>query len=169
MASVDLQRTLTVPSVPARAAISSILHEISEGRGDWEEFSLYLNFGSLGLPDVGYVAIPIVLTDLREETEPRHAIRFTMQARRLPEAFPVFRGATGVDATGPSNAMLWLAGDYKVPLRGFGDLVNGAVLHGTAAKALENMLAELAGAVSARVEKREMANARYRLVFNTGD
>lgn len=169
MASVNLQRTLSVPAVPARAALSSILHEIADERGDWEEFSLYLNFGSLGLPDVGYVAIPVRLTDLREETESRHQISFTMQARRLPEAFPVFRGAIGVDATGPSNAMLWLAGDYDVPLHGFGTLVNGTVLTGTAAKALENMLAELAGAVSARVEKREMANARYRLVFNTGD
>jgi hypothetical protein len=169
MASVDLQRTLSVPSVPARAALSSILHEIAEERGDWEEFSLYLNFGSLGLPDVGYIAIPVHLEGLREETEPRHAIHFTMQARRLPEAFPVFRGAIGIDATGPSNATLWLAGDYEVPLHGFGNLVNTAVLQGTAAKALENMLTELADAVSARVEKREMASARYRLVFNTGD
>lgn len=164
-----MQRTLSVPAVPARAAASSILHEIAESRGDWEEFSLYLNFGSLGLPDVGYVAIPVRIKDLHEETEPRHEIRFTMEARRLPEAFPVFRGAIGVDSTGPSNAVLWLAGHYDVPLHGFGSLVNGAVLHGTAAKALENMLAELSDAVAARVEKREMANARYRLVFNTGD
>lgn len=169
MASVDLQCPLSVPAVPARAAISAILHDIADQRGEWAEFALYLNFGALSLPDVGYVAIPVRISDLREETEPRHAIHFGMRARRKPEAFPVFEGAVGVDATGPSNAILWLSGTYEVPLHGFGELVNGAILQGTAAKVLENMLNELADAVNARVEKREMASARYRLIFNTGD
>jgi len=97
MPSVELQRALSVPAVPARSAISAIMNEIAEHRGEWADFALYLNFGSLGLPDVGYVAIPVTISDLNESTEPRHEIRFKMRARRSPEAFPTFEGALGID------------------------------------------------------------------------
>jgi hypothetical protein len=40
---------------------------------------------------------------------------------------------------------------------------------GAARKSLENMLEELADAIEAKVTQRERADARYRLVFNTGD
>jgi hypothetical protein len=169
MPAVDMQRPLSVPAVPAKAAASTIVREIQERRGDWEEFSLYLNLGALGLPDVGYIAIPVVVSDVREETEPRHKIAFNMRARRSPEVFPVFEGALGIDSTGPSNALLWLGGNYELPMRSIGGFINETLAHGAAAKTLENMLSELADAITARVEKREMTAARYRLVFNTGD
>jgi hypothetical protein len=169
MPAVDMQRPLSVPAVPAKSAVSSIMHEIEDRRGDWEEFALYLNLGALGLPDVGYIAVPVFVSDISEETEPRHKIAFRMCARRSPEVFPTFEGAIGIDSTGPSNALLWLGGNYQLPMRGFGGLVNETLARGAAAKTLENMLSELASAVTARVEKREMKEARYRLVFNTGD
>lgn len=169
MPAVDLQRPLSVPSVPAKSAASAIMHDIAERRGDWDEFALYLNLGALGLPDVGYVAIPVTVSDVREEQEPRHAISFKMCARRSPDVFPTFEGAIGIDSTGPSNALLWLGGSYEVPMRGLGGLVNETLARGAAGKTLENMIGELAAAIVARVEKREMAGARYRLVFNTGD
>jgi hypothetical protein len=145
------------------------VHEIAEQRGDWADFALMLNFGFLGLPDVGYVAIPVAISDVREATEPRHEIRFVMHARRGPEMFPAFDGAVGVDPTGASSSQLWLAGNYEVPGKGLGSFFNQTVAHGAAEKSLQNMMLELAEAVVARVEKRELAAARYRLVFNTGD
>lgn len=145
------------------------MHAIEEHRDEWTEFALYLDFASLGLPDVGYVAIPVDIGGVKETLEPRHEIRFTLRARRSPESFPAFDGAIGIDATGPSNALLWLAGTYEVPMHGFGDLINRMFTHGSTEKTLDNMLHELADAVEARVQQRERANARYRLVFNTGD
>lgn len=169
MASVDIQRALTVPAVSARGALSAIVHDIEARRGEWADFALYLNFGAIGLPDVGYVAIPVTVTILEETTEPRHQIRFTLHARRKAEAFPTFEGAVGIDSTGPSNALLWLDGTYHVPLAGFGALFDQMVARGTAEKALRNMVSELAEAVIARVEQRELADARYRMIFSTGD
>jgi len=169
MPQVALQRSLSVPAVPARSAASSIMHAIEEQRDDWHEFALYLNFGSLGFPDVGYVAVPVKIEGVNEILDPRHEIRFTMRALRGAEAFPTFNGAIGVDATGPSNAQLWLAGDYQVPAHGFGGIFDQTLAHGAAKKSLDNMLNELADAIEARVQQRERANARYRLIFNTGD
>jgi hypothetical protein len=169
MPQVELQRSLSVPAVPARSAASYIMHAIAEQRGEWAEFALYLNFGSIGLPDVGYVAIPVRIADLQEALEPRHEIRFTMQARRGPEAFPVFNGAIGIDPLGPSDSQIWLAGDYTAPAGSLGGAFDRLVGRGTAEKTLQNMLEELADDVEARVQQRERANARYRMIFNAGD
>jgi hypothetical protein len=165
MPRVDFQRQLNVPVVPARSAIAAILHEIEQKSGSWGDFALYLDFKSLGLPDVGYVAIPIEIEGVSEALEPRHEIRFQIHARRGRDAFPTFDGAVGIDALGPSSAQLWLAGDYQPPLRSLGPLLDQFIGGGKAAKALENMLAELADAVDARVQQREQAGARYRLIF----
>ncbi len=109
------------------------------------------------------------ITGVSEVLEPRHEIHFEMRARRSPEAFPTFNGAIGIDAAGPSNAQLWLGGAYEAPLHGFGGFIDQMFAHGAAQKTLDNMLEELAQALEARVQQRERANARYRLVFNTGD
>lgn len=169
MPRIELQRALSVPAVPARSALSTILHEIAQERGEWDDFALYLNFGALGLPDVGYVAIPVVLSDLSETTEPRHEIKFKLHARRSPDVFPTFDGGTGIDAEGPSSSLMWLAGSYDVPMKSIGSIFDKTFARGTAEKSLHNMMNELAEGVIARVEKRELAYARYRLVFNTGD
>lgn len=169
MRHIERQRPLRVPAVPARSAASSILRAIESQREGWNDFALYLDFAALGLPDVGYVAIPVRIDVRGEQTEPRHEIRFTMRARRSPEAFPVFDGAIGVDAAGPSSAQLWLAGTYEGPKHGVTALLERGFATGASDKTLENMLRELADAIESRVEQRERASARYRLIFNTGD
>lgn len=169
MPKVDLQRSLSVPAVPARSAASFIMHAIEEHRDGWEDFALYLDFGSVGLPDVGYVAIPVSIKNVKEQLEPRHAISFTLCARRMPESFPIFEGAVGIDANGPSDAQAWLGGNYDVPLDAFGGIIDRTFAHGAAEKSLKNMLHEVADAIEARVQQRERDQARYRLVFNTGD
>lgn len=169
MPKIELQRSLSVPAVPARSAASFIMHAIAEQRDGWDEFALYLDFGSMGLPDVGYVAIPVGIEAVKETLEPRHEISFTMRARRSPQAFPVFDGAIGIDASGPSNAQLWLGGRYELPLDSLGGFIDQTFAHGAAERTLNNMLSELADAIEARVQQRERAQARYRLVFNTGD
>lgn len=169
MPTLDLQRALSIPVVPARSAFLAILNEIAQGRGDWEEFALYLNLKSLGLPDVGYVAIPVTLSGLREEHGERDQVHFTIRARRSSQLFPQLNAVAGIDSTGPSSSLLWLGGTYDTPLHTFGRLFDDTLARGAAEKSLNNMLTQLADAVVARVEKREFANARYRMVFNAGD
>lgn len=169
MAKVEMERPLSVPVVPARAAASEILREISMERGRWGEFALYVMLSSLGLPDVGYVSIPVVITDITESLEPRHEIHFKMCARRNKDAFPTFDGGIGVDGNGPSNSIMWLAGTYDVPMHGLGAVLDKMLGGGVAEQSLYNMLDELADAIQAKVEKRELADVRYRLIFNRGD
>lgn len=163
MPKVDLEKPIPVPAVPAREAASAILHDIETGAREWAGFALHLNLGAIGLPDVGYIAIPIRLAISREENEPRHQIRFTINARRSPEAFPVFDGALGVDSEGPSSSQVWLGGNYELPLHGLGAFFEKNVARNGAEKTLENMLTDLAEAIAARAERRELAQARYRM------
>ncbi|HEX5275701.1 MAG TPA: hypothetical protein VFW34_10535 [Candidatus Rubrimentiphilum sp.] len=168
MPKIELERSLGQPAVPAREAGSQILKDIAADAGIWQDFALHLNLGALGLPDVGYVAIPVRLKISGEEAEPRHQITFTIQARQSAEVFPVFQGAIGIDSSGPSSSQVWLAGEYEVPLSGLGAFFDKAVARGAAAKTLENFLSDVVEAIAARVEKRELAEARYRL-FGSGD
>ena len=168
MPKVEHQRPLPVPAVPAREAASGILHDIEAGAGPWQDFALHLNLGAFGLPDVGYVAVPVCIKLAGEETEPRHQIKFSIHARKSPEAFPVFEGAIGVDSSGASNSEIWLGGKYELPMSGIGAFFDKVIAGNAAAKTLENLLVDLAEAVTARVERRELAQARYRM-FGTGD
>ncbi len=168
MPKINLEKPLNEPAVPAREAASHILKAIAANANEWQGFALHLNLGELALPDVGYIAIPIRLKIAGEETEPRHQIAFTIHARRNAEIFPVFQGALGVDSSGPSGSQVWLAGEYELPMSGLGAFFDKAVARNAAAKTLENFLADLVEAIAARVEKRELAQARYRL-FAMGD
>jgi hypothetical protein len=168
MPKIDLEKPLSVPAVPAREAASQILRDIAANAREWQGFALHLNLGALGLPDAGYIAIPIRLEIAGEEFEPRHQIRFTIHGRRSAEIFPALNGSLGVDSSGPSSAQVWLAGEYELPMSGLGTFFDKAIAHSAAAKTLENFLDDLAEAIAARVEKRELAMARYRL-FGAGD
>jgi hypothetical protein len=168
MPKIDLERPLNEPAVPAREAASQILRDIAANANEWKGFALHLNLGELGLPDVGYVAIPVRLEIAGEETEPRHQMKLTIHARQSAEVFPVFHGALGLDSSGPSSSQIWLAGEYELPMSGLGAFFDKAIARNAAAKTLENFLTDLTEAIAARVEKRELAFARYRL-FGTGD
>jgi hypothetical protein len=168
MPKVDLEKSLNIPAVAAREAAAQILRAIAADADEWKGFALHLNLGALGLPDVGYVAVPITLKIGGEENEPRHQIRFTLRARRSAELFPGLEAALGIDSSGPSSSQVWLAGNYEVPMSALGALFDKAVAGNAAAKSLENFLADLTEAIAARVENRELALARYRLI-GTGD
>src|SRR5438552_1258141 len=148
MPKVNLQKALAVPAVPARTAASEILHKMEAGDRGWADFSPHLSLGTVGLPDVGYIVIPIRLATAGEELEPRHQIRFTMRARRIPEGFPVFDGALGVDSSGPSSSEVWLGGTYEVPMHALGAFFDKLVARNVAEKALDNLLADLAEAIA---------------------
>jgi hypothetical protein len=166
MPTLTLHHTMAVPSAPAREAAAEILGAIASKSGDWTSFALYVNLDVLGLPNVGFIAIPITIAGVEERTEPRHEIALTIAAERIPEAFPRFTGAMGVEPADASSSTLWLDGSYDVPLKHLGAFVNSIAGHTAAESALRNFVTDIAGAVTARVERKEAAQARYRLMFD---
>lgn len=159
---IRLQRPLKVPPVPAFAALKEILTDISSEVGAWRGFALHVALGDLHLPDLGYVSVPIALTIGETHPETNSVdIRFTSMS--IAAAFPVFAGAAGIDATGPTGSTLWISGDYAVPLQVLGKLLDKTLGAGVAQRTLENLIEDLAVAVVANVEKREAEYARYRL------
>ena len=164
MPGVRLQRALKVPPVPAYQALADVLRAIEAQEGAWRGFALHVNLGDLHFPDVGYLAIPIRLSVGKAQVE-THALQIAFESAKHKELFPRFEGSAGIDATGPSGSILWLAGSYDAPMKLFGALADATVASGLAARTLENLADDLAEACAANVEKREADYVRYHL-FN---
>ncbi len=162
MSDVRLQRNLPIPPVPTFQALSEILRAIAAQEGSWRGFALHLALGDLRVADFGYVSVPIDLTVVQTHAD-AHSIDLRFRATNHPGSFPTFTGAMGVDAMGPSGAILWLGGGYDVPLNLFGKLFDASLASGAAGKTLENFVADIAAACTALVEKREAEYARYRM------
>jgi hypothetical protein len=162
VSEIRLERPLKVPPVPAYSALQEILAAIGAQEAAWRGFALHVSLGDLHLPDVGYVAVPVALTPGRPHAETR-SIDFELSAASNPAAFPRFRGAAGIDATGPTGSALWLGGAYNVPMQLFGRLFDKTLASGLAQRALENLIDDLAESVVANVEKREAEYARYHM------
>jgi len=162
VSEIRLQRVLKVPQVPAFTALKEILSAIASEQGAWQGFALHVSLGDLHLPDLGYIAIPIALT-IGESFAETHSLDVRFTSMSNASAFPVFAGSAGLDATGPTGSILWISGDYDVPLSVIGKLFDKTVASGVAEAALENLINDLAVAVVASVEKREAEYARYRL------
>jgi hypothetical protein len=162
MSEVRIEVALNAPPAMAFAALGEILTDIASQTGGWEGFVLHVELGEAGLPDVGYIAIPIGLeVDPAKPGLQQLDVRF--RAARHPESFPTFTGAFGIDASGPSGAALWVAGTYDVPMSAAGRIVDATLLRGVAQRALANLLDDVAVACRARIDKREADYARYRM------
>ena len=162
MAEVRVSRNLKVPPGPALTALAEVLGGVSAREGPWEGFALHVRLGDMHLPDVGYLAVPIRLTAGARDAQ-TNALPVEFEALEHPSSFPRFSGSIGIDATGPSGAILFVAGDYDVPMQLFGTLIDRTIASGVAARTLENLADDLAAAVHAAVDKREAEYARYRL------
>lgn len=160
MANVRFQRPLRLPPVLAFDALLEVLLAIARGDSGWQGFALHVRLGDLHVPDVGEVRIPIALTVGARQAETQ-AIELSFRATAHAQAFPTYLGSIGVDGLGPTGSILWLEGNYDVPLRLFGKLVDATIASGIASRTLENLVDDLAAACTARVEKREAAFARY--------
>ncbi|MBV8283340.1 MAG: hypothetical protein JO241_00235 [Candidatus Eremiobacteraeota bacterium] len=162
MADVRISRNLKVPPGPAVLALAQVLEGIAAQDGPWRGFALHVRLGDVHLPDVGYLAVPIRLTAGARDAQ-TNALPVEFEALEHPSSFPRFSGSIGIDATGPSGAILFVAGDYDVPMQLFGTLIDRTLAAGVADRTLENLADDLAAAVHAAVDKREAEYARYRL------
>jgi hypothetical protein len=163
--NVRLERALGVPAESAAQALGELLKAIADQEGMWHGFALHVSLGELRLPDVGYVAVPIQL-----EVTPQEARTFEIafHAASLPVAFPGFKGRMGLDsAPGIGESMLYLFGDYDLPLHVFGKLLDAALLPRVAERSLQNFIEDIAQACEARVNKREAEFARYHFYSRT--
>jgi hypothetical protein len=162
LTDVRLQRNLKIPPVPAYDAVTAVLRGVAAQEGSWRGFALHISLGDLHLADFGYVAVPIQLTLGKPHAESQ-AIDLSVRAAHHPASFPTFNGSMGVDAEGPSDSILWLGGNYDVPLNVFGKFLDAALAAGAARRTLENFVTDIAAACEALVEKREAQYVRYRM------
>jgi hypothetical protein len=164
---IRISQTIQLPPALAHQTAAEILREIARQERPWQGFALHLDLGDIGLPDVGYVAVPVRIEVSANPPEAENQIDFSIVAIRHSSAFPKFQGALGADAIGPAAATLWLGGTYDVPLSGLGKLVDVTLARGAAEKSLKNFLGDIVRACEARVNKREAELMRYR-TFDIG-
>jgi hypothetical protein len=160
MPDVRLGEEIKIPFGIAYETLGSVLRGIANQDDSWKGFSLHVDLGDTGLPNVGYTAIPITL-EVGPATPGIKQYNVTIRAARHPESFPVFEGALGQDMVGRSSSMIWLVGRYDVPLGSLGSFLDASVARGVAEKALRNFLCDIAGACVAYVEKREADFMRF--------
>ena len=132
-------------------------------------FSLHLSFADLGLPDVGYIAIPIRLTSKNETVvaSAQKHISMHIQGAHDPESLLIFAGTCGVDPVQASHSTFWLNGDYQLPLHNaLAALETGdeRTLRRQAEKVFKNFLDDLVIACDARINEKEKEYIRYSLL-----
>jgi len=163
---VRLQRPLRVPADPAAEALGELLKAIAGQEGMWRGFALHVGLGELHLPNVGYVAVPIDLTSLKDDAQPR-TFDISFVATSLPSDFPAFTGKMSVETAGMGESTLFLIGSYELPMQFFGRFLDAALMPRVAQRSLENFVEEIAAACVARVDKREAEFARYHFYMQT--
>jgi len=163
MPDVNVQHALRLPPVPALSAVKDLLHEIAADQGIWRDFPLHADLRDLGLPDLGYIAVPVRLELGPPRDEMPNALPVRIQAKRNPDAFPIFDGRIGVDGSGPSSSTMWLAGTYETPRNRVAAFVDAAMLGKVADLTLRNFVDDLAEAAQREGERSEIAAVRYRL------
>jgi len=163
MAEVNVQHAMHLPPAPALSAVRDVLQSIASDTGRWQDFPLHIDLRELGVPDLGYIGVPIHL----EVGEPRddvpNAIPVRIQAKRNPDAFPVFDGKVGVDGSGPSSSTMWLAGSYDSPRNRVAAFIDSTLMGKIAERTLHNFVDDLAAAADREGERSELAAVRYRL------
>lgn len=155
---------LDVPLPLAFEGLRDTLQDIAVSERPREGFTLHVDFGDAALPDVGYLSIPIAL-EVAPPEDGLFQLSVVFRAQRHPESFPTFRGAFGVDSTGPTGVTLWLAGAYDVPTSAVGKIVDATVARGIAEHALTNLLEDVAGAVRACINRREADYMRHHVLI----
>lgn len=164
MPDVNVQHALRLPPVPALSAVKEVLHEIAADQGIWRDFPLHVDLRDVGLPDLGYIAVPVQLELGQARDDMPNALPVHLRAKRNPDAFPVFEGRIGVDGSGPSSSTMWLAGTYRTPRNPMAAFIDAAMMGKVADLTLRNFVDDIADAAQREGERSEIAAVRYRLL-----
>jgi hypothetical protein len=163
MTNVRIERRIDIPAPLLISALGEILRSIASQQGPWKDFSFHIDLADAGLPDVGYIAIPIAL-GVGPKSSEANQFPLTISAAHHADSFPHFDGAAGVDASGTSGAALWIGGEYGVPAKTVGAFVDSTLLRGFAQRTLENFADDLVRACRAHIDKQEADYVRYHFV-----
>lgn len=163
MAEVNVQHEVRLPPAPALSAVKEVLHEIATGSGGWHDFPLHVDLRDLGLPDLGYIAVPVSIRVGEPRDDVPNALPLHIEAKRNSGAFPVFDGRIGVDGSGPSLSTMWLAGTYEDPRDGIVPFIDAAMIGKVAELTLRNFIDDIAEGAQREGERSEIAAVRYRL------
>lgn len=148
---VEHQCAVRISPKILQGALADVLDGIASQRDAWQGFALHLQLRDVGLPDVGYIAVPIRLQCAREVTDAaQFQMALSIESAMNPGAFPVFSGHCGVSALSAHQSNIWLSGAYTVPLRSFGAFFDATLLHGAANSCLRNFLSDVAAVCEAR-------------------
>jgi hypothetical protein len=163
MPEVNVQHVMRLPPVPALSAVKEVLAGIASDDGAWRDFPLHVDLRDIGLPDLGYIAVPVRVKVGEPRDDVPNALPVHIEAKRNPEAFPVFEGNVGVDGSGPSSSTMWLAGTYETPHNPVAAFIDAALMGKVADLTLRNFVADLADAAQREGERSEIAAVHYRL------
>jgi len=163
MTSVRIERRLDLPAPVLLDSVGYVLRAIGSQEGPWKDFSFRVALADVGFADVGYIVVPITLGAGPRSTE-ANQYPVSVAAARHPDSFPHFDGAVGVDTSGTSGSVLWIAGEYGVPANVVGAFVDSTLFRGVAQRSLENFADDLVSACRAHVEKQEADYIRYHFV-----
>ncbi len=164
MNKIEAQCALDVGPGNAIMETRSLLDEISSGVGEWAEASLRLDLRDIGLPDLGHIAVPIKVDVQPAEPASPNQIHLSIAAKRNPDAFPIFRGAIGVDSSGAAASTLWLSGSYDEPAEELRTLIPAPSAQCAAETTIQNFLDDIATAVERRAAHRQKDEERYRMI-----
>jgi hypothetical protein len=165
MPDVWIEREVFAPAPLVFAALGEILHGIAEQSGGWKGFAFHVDLGDLRVPDVGYVAIPIVLSV--KAMAPQTSYEIVIAAARHADTFPVFSGTLSIEPH-DSSTKLQMHGAYEVPMRFLGAFVDATLARGIASRSLENFMSDLAAGVAAQIDKRAAEFMRYAMFQHGG-
>ncbi len=165
MPKIEHQRTANFPAAAFESALVEVLRGIETQEGPWSGFTFHVGIRDVGLPDIGYIAVPI---SLRCAPEPNDAEQFQMtfhvEAQKNRGAFPIFDGHCGVTSINAMRCNFWISGVYTVPITSFGIFFDATLLHGVADRAVAHFAEDIVMACDATLNHEEQQYLRYHLM-----
>lgn len=169
MPHINIQRSVPFPAPLFEQALEYVLGNIAEQNGPWRDFALHVALGEFGLPDIGYITIPIRLTIKTEtvDASAQRRIDLHIETARYPKSSPVFTGTCGVDVVETSHSTVWVDGDYEIPSESILAAIETSDKMGLGQrfeKALQNFVDDLVTACDSHINETEKDFMRYRLL-----
>lgn len=160
MPLIELQVRVSMPAMLVAPELVKALQAIEKGDRPFENFTVSADLGSLHLPNIGAVSVPVSLSVRGSHGRNPQRIDFALESSDASGFFPKFTGSLRCDPDGPSDAVIWLIGEYAPPLGTAGALLDATVLKGVATHSLMPFLRLLAEHAEAESRKHELDAGR---------
>ena len=163
MPNIELTHRVGIASSAVMACLAQTLADIAKKKEPYDDFSLKIDLGSLHIPNVATVMVPVTLHVGKHIGVPPSQTEIAIEARDNTAYFPQFTGIIRADAAGASATVLHLSGTYDVPGGMLGSTLDRTVLAGAASASLSTFLQWLCETVEERIKHNEYETARQML------